>query len=241
MHSSAHAGFSPIVTSTDEQKSFSAPMPRASKAPSPKAAQFTNVETNHAFSAFALPVTHPGRGLTKIYGLPTKKTSPPFPRLQPTHPNTDLAPTSHPTLRDFLTLSRRLTTTNRLPTLSKISRQKALITRHLISLSPKKTLTFSLNSAGFLRSLPFLSSTGPPLGYRRGLPPYMHPPSGTRFGPLTPTISHYKSSTPSFSFTYLPSSSTTHDTSQTELLRAPPTGPPSALDCDKLRLGYSFH
>ena len=184
-------------------------MPRASKAPSPRAARFTNVGMNHAFNAFALPAIHPGLGSTKTSGLPTKKTSPPFPRLQPTHPNIGLAPTLHPMLRDFLTLFRPLTATNRLPTLSKISRQKVLITNHLMSLSPKKTLTFSLNSAGFLRSLPSLSLTGPPLGYRRDLPPYMHPPFGTLYGPLTPTMFHYKNFMPSSSSTYLPSSSTT--------------------------------
>ena len=240
MHSSAHVGFSPIATSTDELKSFSAPMLRASKTPFPRVALSTSVETKHAFSAFAQPVTHPDLGLTKIYGLLTKKASHLSPRPLPIHPNTDSAPTSHPTPRNFQTLSRRLTTTNLLQTPSKISLQKALSTKQLISLSPRKTLISSLNLAGFPRLLPFLSSIEPSLGYRRDLPLYMHPPSGTQFGPLTPTMYHYKSSTPSSSSTSLPLYSMTHDTSQTELLKAPPTGPSSAHGYDKPRLGYGF-
>ena len=215
-------------------------MLRASKILSQMDAQSTSAVMKHAFSAFALPVTHADPALTSTYGLLTKKISHQFPKLQQTPPNIDSAPTSLHKPKGSRTLFHHLTTTYLLQTPSKASPQKVPSTSQLNSLSLSKMLIFSHNLAGFHKLSPFLSLIGLPLGYHRGLPPYMHLPSGTQYELLTPTTFRYKNSMLSSFYISLPSFFMMHATKQTMPLSSPPTDPLLAHGYVKPKPGFGF-
>ena len=240
MHSFVPAVFSPIAMSTGVPKSFSAPMLRASKTLSQRDAQFTSAATKRAFSAFALPATHADPALTSTYGLLTKKTSHQFPKLQQTPPNIDSALTSHRKPKNSRTLFHHLIATYLLQIPSKVSPQKAPSTNQLNSLSPSKMLIFSHNWAGFHKLSLFLSWIGLPLGYRRGLLPYMHLPSGIQYGLLTLTTFHYKNSMLSSFYISHPSSFMMHAPKQTMVPSSPPTDQLSVHDYVKPKRGFGF-
>ena len=139
----AHVASSPTATSTDEPKLYSAPTQLVSRTQLPRAELFTSVETSPAFNAFALLATLHGPDSTEISGKPIEKPSHPSPKPHPTPPNTDLAPTSHPTLRSFPTSCHHPATINHSLTPSKISPPKGLIKNHSTSVSSRKTHIYS--------------------------------------------------------------------------------------------------
>ena len=154
MLSSAHAVSLLTATSTDGQKSSSAPTQPVSRVPSTKAELFTNVEMNPASNASAPHVTHHDPNLTETSGQPTKKPSHPSLKPQLTPPDTDLALASLLTLRNFPTLCHQQVTTNHLLTPSKTSPPKDLITNHSTSTSQRKTRIFSHNWEDYHKSSP---------------------------------------------------------------------------------------
>ena len=160
MPSSAPAACFHTATLTGVPKSFSAPTPRVFRTRFPKDALFINAAMKLVFNAFVHHVTHPDPDLTKTYGLPTKKPSPPSRKPPPTHPSTGLVPTSLHMLKDSPTSSPPPSTTNHFPTPSKISPPTVLIKNLSTPTSPKKTHTYSHSSGDYLRSSPSLCSTG---------------------------------------------------------------------------------
>ena len=152
-----------------------------------------------------------------------------------------MAPPFPHTRRDFPTLSLLLTTTNHSQPPSKISPPKASIRKPSILNFKKKTHTFSLNLADYLRSLPYLSLTGHRLAYLKGLLPYTLLPFGTQSRPLTPTTHHCKRCMRCFSFTSLHSSCMTLDAKMTTIPTPLLTDLPSTSDYGKLKLAFGYH
>ena len=145
MLSSAHAVSLLTATSTDGQKSSSAPTQPVSRAPSPRAEPSINAGTKPVFSASAQRATHHVPNLTETSGQLTKKPLHPFPKLLLTPPNIALAPPSPLMHKNSLTSCHPLATINHSLIPSKTSLPRGLNSNQSTSPSPKKTHIFSHN------------------------------------------------------------------------------------------------
>ena len=165
----------------------------------------------------------------------------PSPRPAPITQRNDLAPPFPHMRRDSPTLLLLLTTTNHSQPPSKISPPEVSIRKPSTLNFKKKTHTCSLNSAGYLKSLQYLSLTGHRSYYLRDLPPNTHLPFGTQSRPLTPTTHRCKRCLRCFSFTSLHSSCMTLDAKMTTIPTPLLTDLPSTSDYGKLKLDFGYH